>query len=341
MNAHEHGFGDRRLMGPVSGFLWLTAAAAAIVCQLLPGTPREHPLILWGLIALVLVYGVACVRSWIPWERMTLAHHSAAVIGFQPLIGLGIWVSGGVDSYLGPILALPAIYVAYFFPPRLAVPLGVVEVATFLSPVLYTPDAERHLLVERTVAYAATYAGLTFTIQLMTRRLAAAEAHQRRMAHEDPLTGLPNRRAFDRALDRAFEADERFSVLLIDVDHFKAINDTFGHTVGDGVLCALAERVRGEIRASDTIARIGGDELAVVAPDATSSGAERLAGALRAAATAVRPVADADAVSLTISWAAFPEDGADRAALLRIADRRLHEVKDARPAVGSATLNAA
>jgi hypothetical protein len=63
------------------------------------------------------------------------------------------------------------------------VPLGAGEVATLFSPVLYTPDSDQHLLVARTVAYAAAYAGLTSTIQLMTRRLAAAEAHRRRMAH--------------------------------------------------------------------------------------------------------------------------------------------------------------
>jgi hypothetical protein len=66
MTSHEHGFVDRRLMGPVSGFLWLTGAAAAFVCQLLPGAPRDHTFVVWGLIVLVVVYGVACVRSWIP-----------------------------------------------------------------------------------------------------------------------------------------------------------------------------------------------------------------------------------------------------------------------------------
>jgi hypothetical protein len=69
MTSHDHGFGDRRLMGPVSGGLWLTAAAGAVVCQALPGTPDSHPFIVWGLIALVLVYGVACVKSWIPWDH--------------------------------------------------------------------------------------------------------------------------------------------------------------------------------------------------------------------------------------------------------------------------------
>jgi diguanylate cyclase (GGDEF)-like protein len=153
---------------------------------------------------------------------------------------------------------------------------------------------------------------------------------------------VPNRRAFDVALDRALAgSDARFSVLLIDVDRFKAINDTYGHTVGDEVLCALASRVRGEIRASDTIARIGGDELAVVAPGASADGAVRLAVALRSAALAVRPVADGEPVSLTISCATFPEDGRDRSALLRAADQRLHEVKDARSEPGSTALNAA
>jgi diguanylate cyclase (GGDEF)-like protein len=336
MSSNEHGFGDRRLMGPVSGLLWLTAAGAALVCQALPGTPHAHPLVIWGLIALVLVYGLACVRGWIPWERMTLTHHSLAVVSFQPLIALGLWVTGGIDSYLGPVLALPTIYVAYFFPPRLAVPLGLLEIATFFSPALYTPDAERHLMLARTVAYAAAYLGLTLTIQMMTRRFAAAEAHQRRMAHEDPLTGLPNRRAFDRALDGALEAGERFGLLLIDVDRFKQINDTYGHTVGDEVLCAIADRGREEIRATDTIARIGGDELAVVAPGATLSGAARLAEALRTAAATVRPVDGAEPVSLTISWAAFPDDGTDRDALVRVADRRLHAVKDARDALAPA-----
>jgi diguanylate cyclase (GGDEF)-like protein len=270
------------------------------------------------------------VKSWIPWDHWTLGHHAVAVTAFQPLIAVGLWVSGGVDSYIGPVLALPTIYVAYFFPPRLAVPLGLLEIATFFSPVLYTPDAERHLLLARTVSYAAAYLGLTVTIQVMTRRHQAAVAHQRRMAHEDPLTGLPNRRAFDRALDAAFADEERFAVLLIDVDRFKQINDTFGHTVGDEVLCGIAKRVRREIRASDTIARIGGDELAVVAPNASLGGAARLAEALRSAAAEVRPVSDGDPVSLTISWAAFPQDGADRSALLRVADRRLHALKDAR-----------
>jgi diguanylate cyclase (GGDEF)-like protein len=111
----------------------------------------------------------------------------------------------------------------------------------------------------------------------------AAERKQRRMAHEDPLTGLPNRRAFDLALDDAVVAGRPFGLLLIDVDRFKTINDTFGHTTGDQVLRDIAARTNAQIRATDTLARIGGDELAVVAPDATAAGASRLAAALHSA----------------------------------------------------------
>jgi diguanylate cyclase (GGDEF)-like protein len=178
--------------------------------------------------------------------------------------------------------------------------------------------------------YAAAYAGLVATIQYLKAYLIAAEQRQRRMAHEDPLTGLPNRRAFDLALDDCVAAARPFSVLLVDVDRFKSINDTFGHTVGDEVLRAIAASARSSVRGSDTLARIGGDELALVAPGAGVDGAARLASALHGAVVSVRPDDAAPPVTLTISCASYPEDGVDRDALLRAADNRLHAIKDMR-----------
>src|SRR3954452_5620980 len=336
MSVREHGVGDSRLMGPVSGLLWITAGIAAAVVQPLTGTPSEHPLIAWGLIALILVYGVACVRGWLDWQKRTLRDHAIAIVAFQPLIALGLWVSGGADSYLGPILVLPTLYVAYFFPPRYAWPLAVIEIATYCSPFLYSDTDHSHLLLGRAVMYAAAYAGLVATIQYLKSHLVAAERRQRRMAHEDPLTGLPNRRAFDSALDAAVASGRPFSLLLIDVDRFKTINDTHGHTVGDEVLCAIALRPRAAIRSSDTLARIGGDELALVAPGAAGEGATRLALALHDAVATVRPVGGAAQGTPTISTATDPADGQHRAALLRAADHRLHAVKAMRPPVAVA-----
>jgi diguanylate cyclase (GGDEF)-like protein len=319
-------------MGPVSGLLWLTAGIAALVVQPLPGTPHEHRLVTYSLIAVVLVYGVACVRGWIDWEARSLRDHAIAIVVFQPLIAVGLWVSGGVDSYLGPILVLPTLYVAYFFPPRYAWPLAAVEIATYASPLFYSDASSEHVLLGRTVMYAAAYAGLVATIQYLKSHLVAAERVQRRMAHEDALTGLPNRRAFDLALDDAVAAARPFSLLVVDVDRFKTINDTFGHTTGDEVLRAIASRTGAQIRATDTLARIGGDELALVARDATADGAARLAAALHDAVAGLVPAPAAAPVTLTISRASFPDDGTDRDALLRAADRRLHALKDTRVA---------
>src|SRR6185312_9132087 len=115
---------------------------------------------------------------------------------------------------------------------------------------------------------------------------------------------------FDEALARAFTDSGVFTLLLADVDSFKQINDRFGHTTGDRVLRELAAHTSAAVRTGDCLARIGGDELALVAPGAGSDAARRLAEALRNAATHVD--AGDGPLSLTVSYAVQPEDGTDR-----------------------------
>src|ERR1700754_1506573 len=239
-------------MGPVSGLLWLAAAAVAIVCRFIPGAPDDHTGLFWALVAFTVVYSGACIFRLIAWERVSIAAH---------------WLTGGSDAYLGPMLVLPMLYVAYFFPARYAWPLAIVEIVTYASP-LVTSSGPQHLLVHRAIAYAVAYAGLVATIQFLKRRLIAAERVQHRMARVDPLTGLQNRRAFDEALAAAFATGDVFTVLLADVDAFKQINDRFGHTTGDRVLREIAAHAGTEVRTGDCVARIGGDEFALVAPGA-------------------------------------------------------------------------
>jgi diguanylate cyclase (GGDEF)-like protein len=323
---------ERRLMGPVSGLLWLAGAATAAAGWLLPGAPHAHGGWFWGLVALTVVYGAGCVSGAIPWQRVGLGGHALAVTALQPLVAASLWLTGGTDAYMGPVLVLPMLYVAYFFPPRLAWPLAVLEIATYASPALYD-HGDSHLLAQRTLSYAVAYAGLTLTIQFLKRRLVAAERHQHRMAHQDPLTGLANRREFDERLTLALSgAESRFALLLIDVDAFKTINDNFGHSTGDRVLRELAARASAEVRSTDCLARIGGDELALIAPGAGREAAQRLAGALDAAAAQVVPAHGQPPVSITISQAIYPQDGTDRAALMRSLDRELHDGKVARRA---------
>ena len=247
---------------------------------------------------------------------------------------------------MGPVLVLPMVYVAYFFPPRYAWPLAALEVGTLR---LAARDLARDRTIcspQRAVGYAVAYAGLTLTIQFLKTRLVEAERHQRAMAHQDPLTGLANRRAFDDALDavlisatergesrREGDQEPTFAVLLADLDWFKQINDRFGHTTGDRVLREVAAHASAEVRTGDCLARIGGDEFAVVAPGAGAGAARRLAEALKAAAAHVVPGDGAAPVSLTVAYAVYPDDGLDRSALMRTLDSDLHAGKDARRSV--------
>ena len=313
-------------MGPVSGWLWLAAVAVAVVCRAVPGAPQGDDALFWALVGSTAAYGLACITRLIPWHKVSIHGHAITVALLQPLIVVALSVTGDTDSYLGPVLVLPALYVAYFFPLRYAVPLAVLEVGTFASPLLYADSDRGHL--QRTLAYAVAYACLVATIQFLKRRLVEAEREQHHMARVDPLTGLANRRAFDEALARTFEAGRVFTVLLMDVDLFKQINDRFGHTTGDRVLRELAAHASAEVRTGDCLARIGGDEFALVAPGAGEDAAARLVDALRAAGARVD--AGAGPLALTVVSVVHPGDGEDRATLMRALDRRLHDVKDAR-----------
>src|SRR4051812_43994056 len=217
-------------MGPVSGLLWLAAAAVAVVGRFLPDAPDDHTRLFWGLVALTVLYAAGCITRAIPWQRAPLGGHVLAVVALQPLVGAGLWLTGGADAYLGPMLVLPMLYVAYFFPARYAWPLGLIEIGSYASPLVTAPGGQ-HLLIARTLSYAVAYIGLVTTIQFLKQRLVDAERHQREMAHQDPLTGLANRRAFDEALEqalavaaagrgdgrRAGDGEPRFALLLADV----------------------------------------------------------------------------------------------------------------------------
>jgi diguanylate cyclase (GGDEF)-like protein len=131
------------------------------------------------------------------------------------------------------------------------------------------------------------------------------------------------------ALGMSRRNGNRVGLLLLDLDHFKPINDTMGHDAGDAMLCALAERASAAVRKLDTVARLGGDEFAVVLPD-VSTGEDAEAVARKILAAVCQPVTIKGrqvAMSVSIGVAVFPEDGDCETELLRSADLAMYESK--------------
>ena len=158
------------------------------------------------------------------------------------------------------------------------------------------------------------------------RRAAARAEASEQLALRDPLTGLGNRRAFDRLLTPELaRAHPDAAVLLVDLDGFKAINDTWGHDVGDEVLKAVADRLRQTARGSDFVARIGGDEFAVLARPALHAETlrERLQDAISKPLQLKQQVLHPSA---SVGWAPVTR-GATQEDLLREADRGLYQQK--------------
>ncbi len=165
------------------------------------------------------------------------------------------------------------------------------------------------------------------------RKRRRSEAQVRHLLHHDPLTNLPNRLVFadrlETALRRARRGRSLVAVALLDIDRFKTINDTLGHIMADLLLRALASRLAGSCRASDTIARMGGDEFAAIFPDIRNAAdAETLAAKLVEQMREPFRIEGAEiAVSVSIGVALFPTHGEDAATLLTGADLALYDAK--------------
>lgn len=153
------------------------------------------------------------------------------------------------------------------------------------------------------------------------------------MAYHDSLTNLPNRALFNRgiaqAIERANRQDDNFALLMIDLDHFKSINDTLGHPVGDQLLIEAAERLVNTLRAGDLVARLGGDEFAVLVQDVQhASDLGVLANNIVQALTIPFNIANQELyVTASIGIAVYPQDTTNEDDLLRYADVAMYAAK--------------
>jgi diguanylate cyclase (GGDEF)-like protein len=326
---------ERARMGRISGVLWILAAFITAGSCYLPGA--QHVAMGWvfALSGAILIYGIAALLGWLRWDKATMKVLGIGMVFTIPVVGLGIYFTGGAMSFVQPMLVTTLLYAAFFFPARWAWPLSIELILVAGTPLIYDGNAIDEAFLPNYIALVAGFLSATWVLVGLRERLLEAELHQRDIAHRDPLTGVANRRQFDAVLQREIAArarpaggrrktdDTPLALLILDLDNFKTINDNHGHPVGDAILRQVAERAQSMLRSSDTLARIGGDEFAIIAPGVQGDAVRNLAESVCHAVATNYSDAGTPAPSASIGWAVFPEDGHDFEALIRAADERM------------------
>ncbi|TPW29170.1 diguanylate cyclase [Martelella alba] len=215
--------------------------------------------------------------------------------------------------------------------------LGLSLSVTFVTPFPFLPAATVLPLLQSTwlAITVSNVAGAVIMGGVLAAedRIEDSYGELRMAAMTDPLTGLKNRRQLDRLVNSwhagSFETDTVFAVMLIDVDHFKAVNDSYGHPLGDDVLREIAGIVSRRVRRSDLAVRFGGDEIVIIMPDCPSRRGLAVAEGIRekVAQTAFNAEGELFSVTVSIGVAAHPATPAGLSRLIDTADRALYRAK--------------
>ncbi len=188
------------------------------------------------------------------------------------------------------------------------------------------------LAIHEAVSHNRALHALHRQVEAKNRALTEANTRLEALATTDPLTGLPNHRAIVAALDNELERAHRYGrpcgVLFLDLDHFKALNDSCGHPAGDTTLRELAALARATLRGVDALGRWGGEEFVAILPETDAGGAAVVAERMRAAVAAYAFSAGGGArLTLSVGVACCPDDAADRDGLVGAADRAMYAAK--------------
>jgi diguanylate cyclase len=327
----------RAVPGDPAGFrggaLLLVAGAALAVSTILVPHSSDTPEI-WALV-IAGACGVVATALWLGAE-----HFPSWVLAAGALFG-AVAVSAGVYASSDPDAGLVAsnellygwvvIYGAYFLSAKQTAFLVAFASALYAAVLMAVPDPGSSAWISW-LMLASSLSGFAIVVQRMrqyTDRLVAKLSDEGRV---DPLTKLRNRRAFDETwdleLERSRRSNEPVCLIVADLDYFKRYNDELGHPAGDRALWRVAGVLTVHRRAVDTVARIGGEEFAIVAPNCDRREGERIAEQIR---VAVERAFSNDRVPLTMSFGvvAFPISGEHEDDLVRAADEALYEAKRA------------
>jgi diguanylate cyclase (GGDEF)-like protein len=301
---------------------------------LTPNSP--HRPVLWVVVSLWLVLALAGIglaptvasKPWRATYSVAWTALSAFAVGGVTILDLG------PNSPILVLLFLPLVYAALMFTPKAAALCGLSALAS--AALVATTGSQRAISEERSFMFLAVLAGASVLSVAASVNRSRIERHERQLletiavlAATDELTGCAVRRVFRQRVEeeiaRSMRHNHNLSLMMIDVDQFKSVNDTYGHVVGDRLLAVVGAVLRADVRSFDMVGRLGGDEFAVLVPDTDPSEAVALAERIR------RDLPGAVDVPVTISVGV---SGLDRSVptveqMFDDADFALYEVKRA------------
>ncbi len=316
----------------ISLLLWGSALVTDVLNQVIPSELGMPDGAFWltvgGVVAAIAFTAIVYPRL----EERLFNIVEQTMLGFACLlIVYQCSVTGGADSPYALWFLLVALYVGYLLPPARAAwnatVYGLLVVGTLFLSQSVDSDVTR-----LTVATLVIVLGVIAAALIRERRATLVlDRTVKFLALADPLTGVANLRALEQFLDRIARRDgQRFAVVMIDMNGLKAANAVFGHETGDGMIIRLSRLLLESSDADAQVARIGGDEFAIVLPrdpdDALELWRRRFEEAVEAHNISVR--GKLPRISVSVGSAIYPDDGLGPRELLDVADRRMYEQKE-------------
>ncbi|HUL56216.1 MAG TPA: diguanylate cyclase, partial [Usitatibacter sp.] len=286
------------------------------IARYLPRTARGLEVLRVALIAIAIAAAVSPVAT----PRLGALMSVLLVLINFVLVGLGIHAAFLRNRYAGYFLL-------GWIPLTASTTMRALQAAGFAE----IPYEASFLAI-----LGALWEALVLTAGIADRALSFRRERDvaRHLARRDGLTGALNRRAAQERLDEAFELSRRhgspLAVFFLDIDHFKSINDTYGHAAGDAVLIAVSQRIASQLRASDVVGRWGGEEFVALLPGASPEIARAMGERIRRAIEA-EPVIVEDArvaVTVSVGVAMLDASNKDSADLVHLADEALYRAKE-------------